>query len=155
MIINETSEVQATKVTENFMTTKEKAQDKDGCYPKPLSLEDTTQDNHYLEVNIINSTSNFKTIHWNKNGGLKKQDFYRGKHAYSYTNRPQLLAALIGVFNRIARNCTKNEEQLLSKAVKEKIEELKDCLKFPDKMINRALAHMAKKFPEYQWGSYS
>ena len=78
-----------------------------GCYPKPLKL--TNDDNsHFLECEVLTNNNNdmlqinFK--HWNKNRGLDKQLFYKGKSWHSSDSLHTKRGALIGTYIRMDRN---------------------------------------------------
>ena len=95
---------------------------KNNCYPKELEL--TEDDNsHFLECEIIPNKGRIESKHWNKNAGLSKQIYYKGKHANSIGSIDSKIGAIMGTFLRIKRNCTTND--LFKIALNEKIQELR------------------------------
>ena len=73
------------------------------CYPKELSLEGEEGENNFnfLETAIVNTGKDIKCRHRNKNAGMTRQEFYRGKHAWSYNDERHKMGAMIGTFTRI------------------------------------------------------
>ena len=92
------------------------------CYPKELSLEGEEGENNFLETAIVNTGKDIKCKHRNKNAGMATQEFYRGKHAWSYNDERHKMGAMIGTFTSIQRNSSTDELAMLS--ITEKIQEL-------------------------------
>ena len=113
-----------------------------GCYPTPLSL--TNDDNtHYLECEVIQGEGDIPILfkHWNKNKGLHKQIFYKGKNWHSTDNIKTKRGAIVGTYIRIDRNTSTKE--LYNQAVLEKKQELL-TLGYPINFINNI--QNARKF---------
>ena len=81
----------------------------------------TTETTYFLECEILNIDGEVHYKHWNKNKGLHKQKFYKGKSFYSVGPINQKRATISGTFTRIRRNCS--NESLWKQAVSEKVDE--------------------------------
>ena len=115
---------------------------KQQCFPKGLSLEGEKGDCNYLETMIINDGHNIECKHRNKNGGKIYQEFYRGKHAWSYSEEKHKIGAMIGTFLRIERNSSQTQLAIIS--MKEKYNELKG-LKYTKEQMKRVTKYLACK----------
>ena len=115
---------------------------KNDCYPAALSLEGGTEENNFLETTLINSGTNIECRHRNKNANLHHQEFYRGKHAWSYNEERHKMGAIIGTFTRIKRNSSTDELALLS--IEEKIQELRN-LNYTPMQCQKAIKYLALK----------
>ena len=111
-------------------------------YPQGLTLEGEEGDNNFLETTIINTTTNIECRHRNKNANMEEQEFYRGKHAWSYNEERHKMGAMIGTFTRIKRNSSKNDLAMIS--IQEKIHEFQ-TLNYTRKQCERALKYLANK----------
>ena len=116
---------------------------KESCYPQGLTLEGEEGDNNFLETAIINTTTNIECRHRNKNANMEEQEFYRGKHAWSYNEERHKMGAMIGTFARIKRNSSKNDLAMIS--IQEKIQEFQ-TLNYTTKQCERALKYLASKY---------
>ena len=112
------------------------------CYPRDLTLEGEEGENNFLETTIINTTTNIECRHRNKNANMEVQEFYRGKHAWSYNEERHKMGAMIGTFTRIKRNSSKDDLALIS--IQEKIGELQ-TLNYTTRQCERALKYLANK----------
>ena len=112
------------------------------CYPEGLSLEGEENENNFLETTIINTTHDINCRHRNKNANMGTQEYYRGKHAWSYNEERHKMGAIIGTFTRIQRNSSRDDLAKLS--VREKIQELY-MLKYTTRQCEGALRYLAKK----------
>ena len=54
------------------------------CFPEGLSLEGEDEECCYLETIIRNTKWDIQCQHRNKNANMQHQEFYRGKHAWSF-----------------------------------------------------------------------
>ena len=105
-------------------------------------MEGEEGDNNFLETAIINTTTNIECRHRNKNANMEEQEFYRGKHAWSYNEERHKMGAMIGTFTRIKRNSLKNDLAMIS--IQEKIQEFQ-TLNYTTKQCERALKYLANK----------
>ena len=112
------------------------------CYPKELSLEGEEGENNFLETAIVNTGKDIKCKHRNKNAGMTTQEFYRGKHAWSYNDERHKMGAMIGTFTRIQRNSSTDELAMLS--MMEKIQELQ-TLQYTHAQCAKAIRYLANK----------
>ena len=104
--------------------------EKGGCYPQPLKLTND-DDSHYLEVEVVRdnpvdsgNTLPIQFVHWNKNKGLQKQKYYKGKSWHSIDSINTKRGALIGTYTRIDRNTS--NKTLYQEALEEKKKELEN-----------------------------
>ena len=112
------------------------------CYPKELSLEGEEGENNFLETAIVNTGKDIKCKHRNKNAGMTAQEFYRGKHAWSYNDERHKMGAMIGTFTRMQRNSSTDELAMLS--MMEKIQELQ-TLQYTHAQCAKAIRYLANK----------
>ena len=115
---------------------------KKNCYPAGLSLEGDEGENNFLETLMINTGNNLECRHRNKNANMGTQEFYRGKHAWSYNEERHKMGAMIGTFTRIKRNSSNDD--LTLESVLEKVQELQ-TLNYTRKQCARALTYLANK----------
>ena len=114
------------------------------CFPEGLSLEGEDEECCYLETIIRNKKWDIQCQHRNKNANMPHQEFYRGKHAWSFHEDKHKFGAMIGTFLRIERNSSTTELAMTS--MKEKIIELK-ALQYTDKQIGNTIRYLANKHP--------
>ena len=115
---------------------------KKNCYPAGLSLEGDEGENNFLETLMVNTGNNLECRHRNKNANMGTQEFYRGKHAWSYNEERHKMGAMIGTFTRIKRNSSNDD--LALESVLEKVQELQ-TLNYTRKQCERALKYLANK----------
>ena len=118
---------------------------KQECYPTALTLEGEDGETNFLETTIINTKTDIQCKHRNKNAGLSTQEFYRGKHAFSYHDDRHKMGALIGLFQRMRRNTS--HHKFMSDCIQEKVQELQQ-LQYSDKKIRAALITVRNKHRE-------
>ena len=79
------------------------------------------------------------------------QEFYRGKHAWSYNEERHKMGDMIGTFTRIQRNSS--TDSLALESIWEKVQELQ-TLKYTRKQCERALKYLSNKHTANQlWQS--
>ena len=67
-------------------------------------MEGEEGENNFLETAIVNTGKDIKCKHRGKNAGMATQEFYRGKHAWSYNDERYKMGAMIGTSTRIQKN---------------------------------------------------
>ena len=107
------------------------------CSPPGLPLEGEGGECCYLETTIRNDGSNIECQHRNKNATMTHQEYYRGKHAWSFNEEKHKFGAMIGTFLRIERNSSTTK--LAFASMKEKIFEFR-TLMCTDKQIKHTIS---------------
>ena len=102
------------------------------CYPQPLKLTNDDND-HFLECEVLDQDGLVHFKQWNKNKGLNRQLFYKGKDFYSVGPIKQKRATISGAFTRINRNSCSTTE-LWREAVLEKVHEY-TTIGYPKEMV--------------------